>query len=201
VVSEPGGLSLPAFASEDRHTAEVDHINRAVRERFGLSTTVLRSLRHAVALGDVVVRVHELQARGDGTPPPSRLRWCGRDELSARVAGEDAEVIAEWLAADAAPGVTDGREWTRPGWFEEACGWTERALAEAGAHEVREVVQLRAWTSSCVLFVRTGAGDFHFKAVARSIGHEGAVTAYLARHFPAPGRASPAARARPPPAR
>ncbi len=78
----------------------------------------------------------------------------------------------------------DGREWTLPGWFEEVCGWLERTLAEAGVRAVHEIVQLRTWPSSCVLFVRTEAGNFYFKAVAESIRHEGAVTAYLAQHFP-----------------
>jgi aminoglycoside phosphotransferase (APT) family kinase protein len=183
VLRDAGGLRLPAFASDDRHTAEVDYINVAVRERFGLRTTVLRSLRHSDPLGDVVVRVHELEAHGDeAPPPPTGTYWCGRDELSASAGGEDEDVIAEWLAAGATPGAAvDGREWTLPGWFEEACGWIERSLAAGG---VREIVQLRAWTSSCVLLVRTGAGDFYFKAVAESIRRECAVTAYLAQHFP-----------------
>ena len=53
VLRDAGGLRLPAFASDDRHTAEVDYINLAVRERFGLLTTVLRSLRHSDPLGEV----------------------------------------------------------------------------------------------------------------------------------------------------
>ena len=69
---DAGGLRLPAFASDDRHTAEVDYINLAVRERFGLLTTVLRSLRHSDPLGEVVVRIHELEAHRDAAPP--RLR-------------------------------------------------------------------------------------------------------------------------------
>ena len=179
---DAGGLRLPAFASDDRHTAEVDYINLAVRERFGLLTTVLRGLRHSDPLGEVVIRVHELEAHGDAAPVPPGMHWCGRDELSSRAGGEDEDVIAEWLAAGVTPHVpVDGREWTLPGWFEEVCGWLEGALADA---EVREIVQLRAWTSSCVLLVRTGAGDFYFKAIAESIRRECAVTAYLAQHFP-----------------
>jgi aminoglycoside phosphotransferase (APT) family kinase protein len=185
LVSDAGRLRLPAFASHDRHTAEVDYINLAVQERFGLRTTVLRSLRHSDPLVDVVVRIHELEAHGDGAPLPSGMRWCGLDDLASGADGEDAGVIAEWLAADAAPrAAVDGREWTLPGWFEEVCGWLERALGDAGVREVREIVQLRAWTSSCVLLVRTGAGTFYFKAVAESVRRECPVTEYLAQHFP-----------------
>jgi hypothetical protein len=181
VVQDRRGLRLPAFASEDRHTAEVDYINRAVRERFGLSTTVLRSLRHSDPLGEVVVRIHELQTQGHGAPLTPGMRWCGRDELASRPGGEDDDVIGEWLAAGATPrAAVDGREWTLPGWLDEVRGWLERVLAGA----VREIVQLRAWEFSCVLQVRTEAGNFYLKAVPESGRHECAVTAYLARHFP-----------------
>ena len=56
LVNDAGRLRLPAFVSDDRHTAEVDYINLAVQERFGLRTTVLRSLRRSDPLVDVVVR-------------------------------------------------------------------------------------------------------------------------------------------------
>jgi len=185
LVSDAGRLRLPAFVSDDRHTAEVDYINLAVQERFGLRTTVLRSLHHSDPLADVVVRIHELEAHGDGAPLPSGARWCGLDGSPPGADGEDADVIAEWLAAAAASrGAVDGREWTLPGWFEEVCGWLEQALADAGVREVREIVQLRAWTSSCVLLVRTGAGTFYFKTVSESGRHECTVTGYLAQHFP-----------------
>ncbi len=188
LVSDAGRRRLPTFVSDDRHTAEVDYINLAVQERFGLRTTVLRSLHHSDPLADVVVRIHELEAHGDGAPLPSGARWCGLDGSPPGADGEDADVIAEWLAADAAPrAVVDGREWTLPGWFEEVCRWLEQALADAGVREVREIVQLRAWTSSCVLLVRTGAGTFYFKTVSESGRRECTVTEYLAQHFPGTG--------------
>lgn len=176
---------LPAFTSHDRHTADVDYINQAVRERLGLLTTVLRSLRHSEPLDAVVVRVHELQAHGDDTPLPGEARWYGPDDARSRTAPDDAEAIAEWLATDAAGGAAaDGRDWTRPGWFAEARGWLARVLVEAGAGNVEEVVQLRSWTFSCVLLVRTVTGHFYFKAVPESLRRECAASAYLARHFP-----------------
>ena len=179
------GRRLPAFPSSDRHTADVDHITRMVRERLGLLTTVLRSLRHSDPLDPVVVRVHELQAYGDEGPLPPDVRWYERDDAGARAEPNDAEVVAEWLATEAAAGpATDGRDWTRPGWYAEVREWLARVLDEAGAGDLQEIVQLRTWAFSCVLLVRTGAGDFYFKAVPESIRRECAVSAYLARHFP-----------------
>ena len=179
------GVRLPAFVSDDRHTAEVDYINRAVRERFGLVTTVLRSLRHSDPVDDVVVRVHELETHGDELPLPSPVQWCHRDAVSPHAFGDDEDVVAEWLTTALTPGIVmDGREWTVPGWFGQAREWIECALGVIEVREVREIVQLRAWMSSCVLLVRTEAGDFYFKAVPESIRRECRVTAYLAQHVP-----------------
>jgi Phosphotransferase enzyme family len=177
VVEDGGGLRLPAVVSDDRHTAEVDYVNLAVRQRFGLSTTVLRSLGHSDPVGGVVIRTHELETHDDGTALASGLRWCGREELASRIGGEDTQPIGQWIETPSA--AVDGREWTSPGWFDEVRAWLDRVLTT----RVRAIVQLRAWEFSCVLRVSAEVGEFYFKAVPESIRHECAVTAYLARHF------------------
>ncbi|MFO1160720.1 MAG: aminoglycoside phosphotransferase family protein [Reyranellaceae bacterium] len=184
LTKDAGGSRLPAFVSEDRHTADVDHINREIARRFGLRTTVLRSLRHSEPLDDLVVRVHELELHGEGSQPPPGLHWCSREDLP--LMGGDADDIAAWLAATAVPraAAADGRDWTLPGWFDTACGWMAHTLAKAGEGKIQEVVQQRTWPSSCVLFVRTERGEYYFKAVPESADRECSVTSYLAQHFP-----------------
>jgi aminoglycoside phosphotransferase (APT) family kinase protein len=184
VVHDNGGVQLPAFIAAERHTAEVDYINAAVLERFGLLTTVLRSLSHSDPRGDGVVRVYELETHGDSALGSHTLRWCGRTELRSLPDGEERVAIAEWLASEPVHRVVDGREWTRPGWLDEVRGWIERSLRHVGLGEVREIVQLRAWPSSCVLRVHAASGDCYFKAIPESLRRECAVTEYLAHHFP-----------------
>jgi Ser/Thr protein kinase RdoA (MazF antagonist) len=186
LTNDAGRLRLPAFASEERHTADVDYINREVEERFRLRTTVLRSLRHSEARDDLAVRVHELETHGEDPNPPVGMRWCSLQDLPGATSGEDADDIAAWLAADAARGapVVDGREWTLPGWFGCVRDWLEQALGEAGAGAVHKIVQQRTWASSCVLSVRAERGDFYLKAVPESARHEFGATVYLAQHFP-----------------
>jgi hypothetical protein len=187
--SDAGGTRLPALVTDDRHTAEVGYINAAVRERFGLVTTVLRSLVHSHPHREPVFRVHELEVHG-GSPVSAELHWCDRERLGWVRCGDDATVIADWAAEQGQPAsISDGREWERPGWFAGARGWIDAALRDAGLPVAREVVQLRAWPSSCVLLVRTAGGDLYFKAMPQSLSREGVVTAYLARH--APGSVAP----------
>src|SRR5512132_3988571 len=40
------GVALPSVDTDDRHTAEVDHVNDAVLQRYGVRTTVRCSLFH-----------------------------------------------------------------------------------------------------------------------------------------------------------
>ena len=185
VVDDHGEARLPAFISDDHHTAEVDYINATVHTQFGLLTTVLRSLHHADPYGDVVGRVHELETHGSSALRSHTLQWCGHAELLSLADGEDQAAIATWRGDETGPGaVVDGREWTRPGWFKEVYGWIERALRDAGLGAVQDIIQLRAWPTSCVLCVHAASGNYYFKAVPESLRRECAVTAYLAQHFP-----------------
>ena len=185
LVNDHGEARLPAFTSDDRHTAEVDYINAAVQARFGLLTTVLRSLRHSTPQGDVVVRMHELETHGDSALRSNVLGWYGSADLLPFPDGEERTAVAAWLADETASGaVVDGREWTRPGWFEAVRGWLEQTLRDAGLGTVQDIIQLRAWHSSCVLRVHATGGDCYFKAVPESLRRECAVTGYLAHHFP-----------------
>lgn len=176
-----GALALPAFDTEDRHTAEVDHINAAVRARFALATTVLQSLSHDLSPhGGGVTRVHMLAVHGDA-PTPAGARWCELDALGSLPDG-DTRVAREWIGT--LPPPRDGRDWCRPGWFESACAWITAALRDTGVARVDAIVQLRNWMSSCVLRADTPAGEFYFKAVPASARRECAVTAWLAQHCP-----------------
>jgi aminoglycoside phosphotransferase (APT) family kinase protein len=176
-----GESRLPELTSEDRHTAEVDHINAAVAARFGLRTTVLRSLAHSEPVDGVVDRVHELETHGDAAPSMTTLQWCDAGR-AALVDSQDSTALAIWLALRHCV-ARDGRDWMRPGWFERAAEWIDGALRAAGIEAAREIRQLRCWESSSVLLVRTASGLLYFKALPQSCRVESAVTAYLARHF------------------
>jgi hypothetical protein len=175
---ETGDYTLPTIVSGDRHTAEVDYINAAVLAEFGLTTTVLRSLTHSDADVDPIVRVHDLQARGDVDARAGHARWV---MPSATFAPPDRAALRLWRAHGA---IVDGCEWTNPHWFGEACNWIERTLDAAGLGPIDSVVQLRVWASSCVLRVLATDAEYYFKALPSSGSRECGVTRHLATHFP-----------------
>jgi Phosphotransferase enzyme family len=178
------GPRLPSFAAEDRHTAEVDYINAAVLERWGLVTTVLRSLRHGAPDpgSGVVLRTHELEVHTADPRPPTGTQWRASEVITS-LSAEDAGVASDWFEGERTqPQAIGDRAWTRPGWFAGARDWIDRQVRDRGGGSLREIVQLRSWASSCVLLARTTSGDLYFKALPAT-WHEWAVTEYLSRHF------------------
>ena len=167
--------ALPRVDTDDRHTADVDHLNTAVEMRYGLRTTVLRSLLHGDVRNGVIERAHELEVHGD--PADSPLEWRRMTQDTA-VDAADRAAIEAWLEPRAAPSV---RPWSRPGWYARACAWIEQTVRNRGAPVA--IRQLRNWASSCVLRVDVGATTAYFKAVPPE-GPEFAVTRWLANAFP-----------------
>ena len=180
VETQSGRFRLPAITTDDRHTAEVDYINAAIADRFGIATTVLRSLSHSEVVAGVVDRVHELELRGAAAP--GALSWVDSETLACEDAADRA-AIERWRGRRQSE-IVDGREWTRPGWFDEASQWIDAALAAAQLGAAEEIRQVRNWPSSSVLLVKTRAAEYYFKALPASGRVESELTRYLARYFP-----------------
>ena len=181
VIGVDAAGALPRFETEDRHTADVDHINDEVASRYGLRTTVLRSLLHGDVRDGVVERAHELQTHGAAD---SALVWRPATSLEP-VDAADRAALDAWRAPFA---IADGRDWMTPGWLARACEWIESTLRRAGQPAPSTIRQLRTWASSCVLQVDYGDATAYFKALPEN-GAEFAVTRWLANEFP--GRAAP----------
>jgi hypothetical protein len=179
VDARSGRFRLPVITTDDRHTAEVDYINAAVADGFGIATTVLRSLSHSDPAAEVVDRLHELELRGDVAP--AGLLWVDAAAISCEDVADQA-AIERWRG-HRLTGIVDGREWMRPGWFGEACEWIDAALARERLGAAEEIRQLRNWPSSSVLWVKTRAAEYYFKALPTSGRVESELTLYLARHF------------------
>ena len=175
VIGVDGSGALPRIDTPDRHTADVDHVNDAVATRYGLRTTVLRSLLHGEVCDGVVERAHELEVHGgDGA-----LEW--RPAASIVPADEaDRAALEAWSAPFA---IVNRRAWMAPGWFESARAWIESTLRSVGKPAPSTIRQLRTWPSSCVLQVDYGDATAYFKALPAG-GPELAVTRWLAEAFP-----------------
>lgn len=174
---------LPEVVLEERHTADVEHLNAAAGDRFGLRTTVLLAIAHEET-AEGPLRTHVLECHEGGSGPASAaepVTWIGSDELAGSPL--DASVVGlvrEALARTASRGAAG--DWTRAGWWTGARAWIEAQVGRC------EVVQTRAWESSCVARVRAlePPAEFFFKALPAAGAREARVATYLSQ-LGAPG--------------
>ena len=119
---------------------------------------------------------------------PAHGRWVGRDDLDRlRLKDEEQRPLLEgYLDALERDDVPPERPpWARPGWLGGVRAWLEREAARLG-HSVIAIEQVKQWSISAVLRVRTDGPDLWFKVSAPLplFVDEAAVTAELAERFP-----------------
>ena len=172
--------------SERRFWQSVDHVNQAVRDRFGLTVTTLRCLDdHTDPQSGAVQRIYELENRSEAWSPSGRDRWIGRDMLDGLPLGipEHYAILEAWFAEAEQGKPSQRRPWARRGWLDATTGWIRDQMRQRGI-TFQSIEQLRTWERSCLLRAKTDAGDFYFKAVPSMFTHEPPLTKALAEWLP-----------------
>jgi aminoglycoside/choline kinase family phosphotransferase len=178
---------LPQWEEHERRFWQsVDHVNQAVRDRFGLTVTTLRCLDTTYdAPQNVVRRLYEMENRSEAWSPSGRDRWIGRDMLDGLSLGipEHRAVLEAWFAEEEQGKPSQRRPWARRGWLDATTNWIRDQLRQRGI-TFQRIEQLRTWERSCLLRVQTDAGDLYFKAVPSMFAHEPPLTKTLAEWLP-----------------
>jgi fructosamine-3-kinase len=170
-------------------SADAEVVVAAFERRLGTTPWLLRRL--GVADDEEAKRVeavYELELLEQAWEPPAHGRWVGRGDLDRlRLAdGRQRELLEAYLEALESGDVPESRPpWARPGWLRAARAWIEREVARLG-HTVNGIEQVKHWSISSILRVRTSGPNVYFKAPARLplFVREAAVTAMLAERFP-----------------
>jgi len=122
---------------------------------------------------------------GWGWAPPAHARWAGPDELGTlRLRDEAHRPLLEAYLGEGEP-PAERAPWARRGWREEAVSWLEAELDRLGL-ALTGVEQVKQWSISTILRVRTDGPVLYLKASARLplFVDEGHLTAALAERFP-----------------
>jgi hypothetical protein len=169
--------------------ADAEVVVSAFERRLGTKPWLLRQLQ--VTEDEASKRidaVFELQLVERGWRPPVHGRWAGRGDLDGlRLKDEEQrEFLGAYLDALAGGDVPEERPaWARPGWREDVRAWLDEEVPRLG-HALAGIEQVKHWSISSVLRVRTDGPDLYFKVPARLplFVEEGLVTARLAERFP-----------------
>jgi hypothetical protein len=182
------GWSLPHFQSAESHPGRVAHINRSVKELWGITATVLQCIRGILdPAAQTVQRVYTLENHDGPSAAPPPGRWMTRGQVATSklsIPGHRC-FINEWFAEQERGNLPPERvPWARPGWFAAARAWTDRQLGRLAIRPLGPWEQERAWTLSCILRVPTTAGQLYFKAVPPTFAYTPQLLQQLAARFP-----------------
>jgi Phosphotransferase enzyme family len=174
---------LPRVLAGDLWIAQADAVGDAFARRLGTRPWLLRQLR----FGEDEA-VFELELSDPAWIPPSHGRWVARGDLAGlRLKDEEQRLLLEaYLDALERDDVPPERPpWARPGWVAGVREWLDHETARLG-HTVLAIEQVKTWSISAVLRVRTDGPTLYFKVSAPLplFVDEAAVTAELAARFP-----------------
>ena len=174
---------LPRVVADEVWIARADAIGDAFERRLGTRPWLLRQLTFSEEDA-----VFELELVDTGWSPPAHGRWARRDDLDAlRLADDEQRSLLEgYLDALERVDVPPERPpWARTGWLGDVRTWLDRETARLG-HTVFAIEQVKTWSISAVLRVKTDGPTLFFKVSAPLplFVDEAAVTAELAARFP-----------------
>ena len=169
------GVALPSVDTDDRHTAEVDHVTMPF-----CSVTALG--RRCDAAYSTASRATESSNACTCSSCTAARRSSGvqRGRCSANSSATIAARSSYGLRRTASSTAVNGRR--RGGTWAHAVG--SNGYRAAGLGVPVRIRQLRAWASSCVLEVRCETATAYFKALPHSGRVEFAVTRWLSEAFP-----------------
>ncbi len=115
--------------------------------------------------------------------------WCDRKTLNSLsfTCPEQKSLIEEYLIELESSNIPKLRPpWAQPGWFSEASAWIEEELEKLEYQQLAPVDYVKSWSISCVLKVKTTAGNIYFKQASTLplFCAEPVVTVELANLFP-----------------
>jgi hypothetical protein len=153
-----GQLPTP-FVVTPRWWPEVDPVVAAVRDRYGLSVTVLRLLTTEAdqAGGEVAYLAHVHDGPPTPTAPPTGA-------------------VAAALGRDA----THRLWWAEPGGLDHLPAWVDAALRAHGRRRTGALRQRKTWNLSVVVTAPTDTGEVWFKATPPFLADEGGVIRRIA---------------------
>jgi hypothetical protein len=187
LIRDGSGWALPHIVFSESHFGVVEHVNRAVLERFGIPVTILRCLYYRDQ-PDIEQMCAVYLAEAHDIPELREGDWVDISSLnlSSLVPAEHIPVVEAWMSeAVCVNGGPVRPPWSAPGWYAETVGWMEEQLQPTGRRVIGPVEQLRLWQRCCLLRAQTNRGEVYLKAVWGPFGHEPALTRQLAALFPA----------------
>ncbi|HUP15972.1 MAG TPA: phosphotransferase, partial [Acidimicrobiia bacterium] len=186
-----GHWTLPRVRLKgDVWAGNADVLVPAFAKRLGSRPWIYRQIRIAADRETKRIEgIFEMIMTSSGWEPPRNSRWVDRSSLETlRVKEERFRLLVDRYLSDLERGEvpTERPPWCADGWLSGVRSWIEEELTRLG-HVLLDLEQVKQWSISSVLRVKTDGPDFYFKASidVPLFVNEAVVTDRLSRRFPA----------------
>lgn len=171
------------FPEEGGIVSKASLINGEILNRYGLKTTVLRSVATGPKYQCIEVEMHSASKS-----KKLDAVWVGSKEFAQFRSSKpgDFDPFELWLKQKQNGKIPVLRPpWERTGWFKSAANWIHYQLDRLNIQTTGSVQQTRAFrTASNILFVPTAQGKIFFKASYTRPPKEAVLTQALAAEWP-----------------
>jgi aminoglycoside/choline kinase family phosphotransferase len=177
--------TLPNYQPKEHHFAVVQHINHTLKQEYGLDVATLRCFRTEYDSTFGERRFYALDNLNHNWQPPANMRWVSEDIITNLNLPSDLQRDTilkwfDWIHSDNSIRVP----WMRHGWFNKVSHWLIDLADRMAMDDIGEIEQLRTWSRSATLRLKTGHGDIYLKAVPEMFTYEPVITRVLSLRYP-----------------
>ncbi len=177
--------TLPNYVPQEHHFGVVKHINQHVWEQYGLSVATLRCLQTEYSQDEGERRFYALDNLHPGWTPPEDMAWFTEQEVTLLKLSSQLELTMimrwfNWMHSDSSL----RPDWMRPGWLPNAARWMIDLAERLEMEGLITVEQLRAWSRSSTVRLRTEKGNLYLKAVPQMFNYEPIITRVISIRYP-----------------
>lgn len=177
--------TLPFYEPDEHHFGVVHHINRHMWDNHGLALSTLRCLQTHYTPQQGEQRFYAMDNLHPSWRPPSGMRWFTEKDVREAALASDLQrdmlkLWYVWRHSDSSLRAP----WTRQGWFPWVASWMIDLADRMAMEGLHAVEQVRAWSRSCTMRLRTDMGTLYLKAVPEMFNYEPVITRVIAIRYP-----------------
>lgn len=185
VKQENGYWTLPNYRPHEHHFAVVNHINETVKMDYGLDVATLRCFRTEYDNQFGEQRFYAMDNLDSKWIPSDNMRWVSEEVLATLDFPSDLqrETILQWFDWSHSDNSIRA-PWMRRGWFKAASDWIIDLADRMAMGNIGQIEQIRTWSRSATLRLKTGHGNLYLKAVPEMFTYEPVITRVLSLRYP-----------------
>ncbi len=183
--NEDDTWALPSFKPQEHHFAVVQHINDAIKSKWGFDTATLRCFATHSDAEEGELRFYAMDNFTTEWILPENMQWVDEESLRERTFSTQLErdIALDWF--DWRHSVSSARaDWMRSGWYIKISNWMIDLADRMSLTEIQAPTQVRTWARSATMKLKTKEETLFLKAVPEFFNYEPVITRVLSIRYP-----------------